>query len=311
MRGLGAPSRPLLGGAETQWSQPSDTPGRDISGLREGTYDFQVRLVTDSGEAGEPAVLHFVVAPPWWRTSPARAAFALVAALGVAGLLRLRTRLKQRGHGPGEVRVRQRTDELEKANAAKTEFVASMSHEIRNPMGGILASALELSETPLEPGQRKLVTTLQSCATFLASLVEDVLDFAAIEAGAYKITRSGFSPRDLLDTVVKMMEPLGRGRGHERRHRSCASRGPSSGTSPRIQQVIVELAANSLKFGGNADFSACGAHGRRPRGLHSHGRRHRDPLPRSTANPSHPVLAPQVGPQLRDAFGTGPVGARP
>ncbi|HEY5227606.1 MAG TPA: ATP-binding protein [Opitutaceae bacterium] len=241
----------LLGGAETHWSPPSDTPERDISGLREGTYDFQVRLVTDSGAAGEPAVLHFEIAPPWWRTTLARAAFAFCAALAFAGFLRLRTRALKNRAMVLEKRVRQRTDELEKANAAKTEFVASMSHEIRNPMGGILASALELSETPLEPGQRKLVTTLQSCATFLASLVEDVLDFAAIEAGAYKVTRTRFSPRDLLDTVVKMLEPPGTP--------GCMSVAidpelPEAlvGDSSRIQQVIVNFAANSLKFGGKA-----------------------------------------------------------
>ncbi|HZZ18507.1 MAG TPA: hypothetical protein VFE25_04015, partial [Opitutaceae bacterium] len=140
----------LLGGAETAWSPPSDTPERDISGLREGTYDFRVRLVSDSGEAGEPAVLHFAIAPPWWRTTIARAAFALAIVLGLLGVLRLRTRALKRRAEILERMVRQRTEELQKANAAKTDFVASMSHEIRNPMGGILASALELSETPLE-----------------------------------------------------------------------------------------------------------------------------------------------------------------
>jgi CheY-like chemotaxis protein len=115
-------------------------------------------------------------------------------------------------------------------------------------MGGILASALELSETPLEPGQQQLVTTLQSCASYLASLVEDVLDFAAIEAGAYTVTRSGFSPREVLETVVKMLG-------------SRAAPGAMSvaidpelperliGDAGRVQQVMVNYAANSLKFG--------------------------------------------------------------
>jgi signal transduction histidine kinase/DNA-binding response OmpR family regulator len=239
----------LLGGAETQWSPPSDTPERDISGLREGTYDFRVRLVTDSGEASEPAVLHFAIAPPWWRTGAAKAAFALGMLLASLGVLRLRTRALKHRAAILEKQVRQRTDELEKANAAKTEFVASMSHEIRNPMGGILASALELSDTPLEPHQQKLVTTLQTCASFLASLVEDVLDFAAIEAGAYKVSRSRFSPRDLLETVVKMLEPGGGA--------ACMTvvvdpdlPEAIMGDSARVQQVIVNFAANSLKFGG-------------------------------------------------------------
>src|SRR5208283_4655991 len=102
-------------------------------------------------------------------------------AAAVAGLVRLRLGALRRRADLLEEMVRQRTLELEKANAAKTEFVANMSHEIRNPMGGIMGTALELSETPLSPRQRELVGTLRTCSSFLASLVEDVLDFAAIE----------------------------------------------------------------------------------------------------------------------------------
>jgi signal transduction histidine kinase/HPt (histidine-containing phosphotransfer) domain-containing protein len=241
----------MLGGAESQWSAPTDSADRDISGLREGGYDFKVRLVTDSGDAGDPAFLHFEIAPPWWRTPVARAAFVLVLAIGVLALLRFRTNSLKRRALLLERMVMQRTQELQKANAAKTEFVASMSHEIRNPMGGILASALELSAAPLGPEQQRLVTTIRSCATFLASLVEDVLDFAAIEAGAYKVALSPFNPREVLENVVRMLEPRAAGA------RMTASADPTLpnrivGDAARIQQVIVNFAANSLKFGGKS-----------------------------------------------------------
>ncbi len=239
----------MLGGAENEWSAPTDSADRDISGLREGSYDFKVRLKADSGEAGVPAVLHFEIGPPWWRTPLAGAAYALASALVVLGVLRLRVSSLNRRARVLEETVRQRTEELEKANAAKTEFVASMSHEIRNPMGGILGSALALSETPLEPGQRELVSTLRNCAYFLASLVEDVLDFAAIEAGAYKIARSTFSPREVLDAVVTMLAP----RAAEARMDVAVDPALPEwilGDAARIQQVIVNFAVNSLKFGG-------------------------------------------------------------
>ncbi len=241
----------LLGGAESQWSPPTDSADRDISGLREGMYDFEVRMVTDSGDVGEPAVLHFAIAAPWWRTPLARAAFAIAGTLAVVALFRLRTRALKRRALVLEGMVRQRTEELQKANAAKTEFVASMSHEIRNPMGGILASALELSEGPLAPEQQRLVTTIRICGTFLASLVEDVLDFAAIEAGAYKVAFAPFSPRDVLENVTRMLEPRAAGA------RMGVSLDPALparvvGDAARIQQVIVNFAANSIKFGGKS-----------------------------------------------------------
>jgi len=247
----------MLGGAESQWSPPTDSADRDVSGLREGTYDFKVRVVTDSGEEGQPAALHFDIEPPWWRTPLSRAAFVISGALSVFALLRLRTGSLKRRAQVLERMVRKRTDELQKANAAKTEFVASMSHEIRNPMGGILASALELSEAPLGPEHQKLVTTIRSCATFLASLVEDVLDFAAIEAGAYKVALSPFSPREILDNVVKMLEPRAAGARMEVIV-DPALPGRIVGDAARIQQVIVNFAANSIKFGGKkVGLSAC------------------------------------------------------
>jgi len=247
----------MLGGAETEWSLPTDAAEREFPVLRDGTYDFRVRLITDSGEAGESAVLHFVIAPPWWRTPLAYGAFAIAGASAIVGLVRLRLSSIRRRTEILEEMVRQRTDELEKANAAKTEFVASMSHEIRNPMNGILGSALELSESELGPEQRQAVSTLRSCATFLASLVEDVLDFAAIEAGAYKVVRSPFSPRGTLDAVLKMLEPRS-GAAHFSVVVDPRLPGLILGDAGRVQQVIVNFVVNSLKFGGGAiELSAC------------------------------------------------------
>jgi len=246
----------MLGGAENAWSPPTDSPDRDISGLREGSYEFKVRLVADSGEVGLPAVLRFEIAPPWWRTPVAYAADALAGAFATFGLIRFRVRALRHRAEFLEATVRRRTMELEKANAAKTEFVASMSHEIRNPMGGILESALALSKTPLRPDQDELVATLRNCASFLASLVEDVLDFAAIEAGAYTVTRAPFSPREILDAVLRMLGPKA---GAVRMEAAVDPALPESivGDAARIQQVIVNFAVNSLKFGGrNIGLSA-------------------------------------------------------
>jgi signal transduction histidine kinase/CheY-like chemotaxis protein len=240
----------MLGGVESEWSAPIDSADREISGLREGIYEFKVRLVSDSGAVGQPAVLRFSIAPPWWRTIPAYAAYVLAGTVAALGIFRLRVNSLKRRADALERTVRQRTEQLEKANAAKTEFVASMSHEIRNPMGGIIGSALELSGTPLEPNQRELVSTLQNCASFLASLVEDVLDFAAIEAGAYKVNRSPFSPREVLDAVAVMLRPRA---SNAQMTTGVDPALPNRilGDAARIQQVIMNFAANALKFGGS------------------------------------------------------------
>jgi hypothetical protein len=100
----------MLGGAETEWSPPTDIAEREFPVLRDGTYDFRVRLISDSGEAGEAAVLHFEIAPPWWRTPLAYAAFALSGACAIVGLVRLRLGAIRRRTEILEEMVRQRTE---------------------------------------------------------------------------------------------------------------------------------------------------------------------------------------------------------
>ncbi len=239
----------MLVGAEGGWSAPTNSADRDISGLREGSYDFMVRLKSDSGEVGAPAILHFDIAPPWWRTPLSYGIYGLAGTLSVLAIVRIRQRSLRRRAWILEQMIRRRTEDLEKANAAKTKFVASMSHEIRNPMGGILGTSLALSHTSLGPEQRELVSTLRNCATFLASLVEEVLDFAAIEAGALKITQAPLAPREVLDTVVKMLAPKA-GQAHMEAEVDPAMPASIVGDAARIQQVIVNFAVNSLKFGG-------------------------------------------------------------
>ncbi|HEY1793039.1 MAG TPA: ATP-binding protein [Opitutaceae bacterium] len=240
----------MLGGAETLWSAPTQAAERDIAGLRDGSYTFRVRMLSDSGAAGSPSELSFTISPPWWATGYARTAIAAALVAFAFLAIRLRTRALNRRAHLLEAMVQKRTEELQKASAAKTEFVSSMSHEIRNPMGGILSSALELSETPLGPHQDRLVTTIRTCATFLASLVEDVLDFAAIEEGAYKVSRAAFRPAEILETVATMLAP----RAQDARIDVRVGAGVPewlAGDAARIQQVIVNFAGNSLKFGGH------------------------------------------------------------
>jgi signal transduction histidine kinase/CheY-like chemotaxis protein len=239
----------MLVGAENEWSAPTDSAERDVSGLREGTYDLVVRLRADSGEVSAPAVFHFEVAPPWWRTRLAYGALALTGTAALLAFSRFRQRTLRRRALLLESRVRERTDELERANAAKSRFVASVSHEIRNPIGGILGSTLALSRTPLDTEQREMVSTLGNCASFLASLVEDILDLAAIEAGALRTVAAPMEPRHLLESVVAMLKPRAAGAHLEA---AVAGEVPESIVcdGARVQQVIVNFALNSLKFGG-------------------------------------------------------------
>jgi signal transduction histidine kinase/CheY-like chemotaxis protein len=237
-----------ISGAESDWQQPTQFQRRTIAGLREGSYSIEARTFFDNGEVGSAATIPIRILPPWWRTNWAYAALMSITAFGVVVLLRIRSRSLARRARELEELVRERTAQLEKANAAKTDFVASMSHEIRNPMGGIIGTTLELAETPLDSRQKELVTTLRHCATFLSSLVEDVLDFAQIESGAFKIARSPFSPQEVIDATVRMVATQAKEIPIEV---MIDGKLPTwiSGDPARVQQVLVNFITNALKFG--------------------------------------------------------------
>ncbi len=239
----------LVEGVDRDWQPPTRDGRRELSGLRDGRYLFKVRAVVETGMRSEPTVLAFEVLPPWWRTKTAlwlEAAGLLVVVL--AGL-QWRTRALRERARVLEQKVQVRTEELVAANAAKTQFVANMSHDIRNPLNGIVGITLALDETPLDGQQRELVSTLRECTTYLSSLVDDVLDFASIEAGKVELRTAPFAPNDLLNSVVSTL----RAQTAEASAAVVIEADPElppllQGDAGRIQQILVNFVSNALKY---------------------------------------------------------------
>ena len=232
------------------WSAPTNNNHLDLAGLRDGSYEFSVRTVNDSGAVGPPSTWTFAVLPPWYRTIPAVAAFVLLVAAAVFGAFRWRLAFLKRQNARLEILVQKKTEQLEKANEAKSEFLANMSHEIRNPISGILGLSLAFEETVLNKRQRHLVDSINTCATLLAALVDDVLDFSKIEAGKIELRSGPFSIRILLEQCVSMMAEAARSSGTSITV-SIAPELPEHlvGDSARVQQIILNYLTNALKFG--------------------------------------------------------------
>ncbi len=241
----------MLSGVDRDWSKPTNTPRLELANLREGNYSFKVRVIANTGLVSQATELRFSIATPWWRTPSAYGGYALLIGITLTGLYRLRVRTIRQRAELLEQTVRLRTNELEKANAAKTEFVASMSHEIRNPMNGIIGSAHALDQTELSKEQRHLVSTLNSCATFLGSLVEDVLDFSSIEAGAFKVQQQPCYPRTILESVSNMLSGQAVIAGaHFELEVDAELPTQILADASRVQQILVNYATNALKFSG-------------------------------------------------------------
>jgi signal transduction histidine kinase len=135
------------------------------------------------------------------------------------------------------------------ADAAKSEFVAVMSHEIRNPLSGIMAMNDLLLETDLTSEQREYSEAVRKSAAALLAVTDDVLDLSKIEAGRQTTESYAFDLRSVVEDVVKMLEPVARRRGVDLTI-AYPSHIPHSfvGDGGRIRQVIFNLVGNAVKF---------------------------------------------------------------
>lgn len=161
--------------------------------------------------------------------------------------------------------VRRQTLELREANqqlqgavleardaaAVKGRFLANLSHEVRTPLNGLLASTQMLVDEPLEPEATRLAGIAARAARTMQELVDDVLDLAAVEAGAIAVRPDVIDPAEVLEETVRLFE-------------SAAVRSATKlildvrpGSLPpmlvdplRLKQITSNLVSNAIKHAG-------------------------------------------------------------
>jgi PAS domain S-box-containing protein len=137
----------------------------------------------------------------------------------------------------------------ESANRAKSEFLAVMSHEIRTPMNGVLGFADLLVETPMNTVQKHYVSIIKESGRSLLGLINDILDFSKIEAGRIQLENAPFDLTVCIQNPARLLEPKAAAKSLTLATRHDPELpGVVMGDSSRVQQVLLNLIGNAIKF---------------------------------------------------------------
>ena len=232
---------------DSGWIEIGPGGKRAFPRLEPGRYVLRVQGKAGDNPWSRERLLRFRVLPPWWRTAWAYAGFALLGLLAVAwAAFAYRGRL-QRRHA-WELAEHKR-ELAEQASEAKSRFLATLGHEVRTPMTGVLGMSELLQASPLDPKQRGQVDAIRRAGEHLLRLVNDALDLARIEAGKLQLDPVDFELHGLVEEVAGLMAPLAAQRGL----RFAANIDPSSpprlrGDRGRIAQILLNLVGNAIKF---------------------------------------------------------------
>lgn len=139
--------------------------------------------------------------------------------------------------------------EADKANRAKSEFLAKMSHEIRTPMNGVLGMAEMLETTALTDQQKLYARTISASGQSLLTIINDILDLSKIEAGHISLESKPFALERFFEDIAALFLAQVERKGVAFVV-DCEPSLPDAvcGDAGRIRQIVINLVGNALKF---------------------------------------------------------------
>ncbi|MCG8526547.1 MAG: HAMP domain-containing histidine kinase, partial [Opitutales bacterium] len=222
-------------------------------GFLRGKLTFDAYVVDPWGNRSDIVSHTIRIIPPWYLSNYAIIAYLCLLFSTIVLSVQLRTRQLRRKSKELENIVDARTTDLMLANQAKSIFVSNVSHEIRNPLNGLLGLAQNLNEGDVI--DKGTLQRLRRPSFYLYRFLSNVLDFSKFEAGGIRLNKRVFDPNELMDSVESMFA----GDFQERNLTFVADyryeNDPFLCTAQEaIEMILVNLVGNAVKFtppGGN------------------------------------------------------------